>query len=202
MRDKLGRFVKGFYPETSKPFLKGHEHSKAMRKKISEIAQGKKASPETKIKMSITRKQLWKDPNFRKKQLEGLKESLPKTIFKKGNIPWHTGKTAEEDKRIPSGRNSSAWKGGISFEPYPLGWTKTFKEQIRYRDAYKCQLCGMPEIEAGRKLDVHHIDYDKDNIAPKNLITLCHSCHSKTNHNREYWQNFFNPRKHRKCINK
>ena len=25
----------------------------------------------------------------------------------------------------------------------------------------------------------------------ENLITLCHSCHSKTNSNREYWQNYF-----------
>jgi len=27
------------------------------------------------------------------------------------------------------------------------------------------------------------------------LISLCHSCHSKMNHNREMWTNFFQGRK-------
>jgi len=35
------------------------------------------------------------------------------------------------------------------------------------------------------------IDYDKLNIKPKNLISLCHSCHMKTNYNREYWRQRF-----------
>ena len=80
------------------------------------------------------------------------------------------------------------WKGGITFNPYPLGWNKTFKEQIRYRDRYKCMVCGMPEVENGRRLDVHHIDYDKNNLEHTNLISLCHSCHPKTNVHREYWK--------------
>jgi hypothetical protein len=79
------------------------------------------------------------------------------------------------------------WRGGKSFEPYPLGWTKIFKEQIRQRDGYKCCFCGIPEVENGRRLDVHHKDYNKDNINPDNLISLCRSCHTKTNFNREHW---------------
>jgi len=79
------------------------------------------------------------------------------------------------------------WKDGISFKPYPLGWNKTCKEQIRYRDSYKCQICGCHEVECGRRLDIHHIDYNKNNLNPNNLISLCHSCHIKTNYNRESW---------------
>ena len=90
--------------------------------------------------------------------------------------------------------NNPNWRGGKSFEPYPLGWNKTYKEQIRYRDKYKCQICSKPEIENNRKLEVHHKDYNKKNIKLDNLITLCKSCHSKTNFNREYWINFFNRR--------
>jgi hypothetical protein len=86
---------------------------------------------------------------------------------------------------------SYLWKGGKSFEIYPIGWNNTFKEQIRYRDGYKCQLCGKPEIENCRKLDVHHIDYNKQNISEKNLTSLCKSCHIKTNNNREYWKEYF-----------
>jgi 5-methylcytosine-specific restriction endonuclease McrA len=82
---------------------------------------------------------------------------------------------------------SPGWKGGKSFEPYPLGWNRTFKEQIRYRDGYKCQVCGKPEVENDRKLDVHHIDYNKENIKESNLISLCRSCHMKTNGERKKW---------------
>lgn len=37
----------------------------------------------------------------------------------------------------------------------------------------------------------NHIDYNKKNCNPKNLITLCRKCHSKTNSNRDYWINYF-----------
>ena len=83
------------------------------------------------------------------------------------------------------------WHNGASFEPYPLGWTKTFKEQIRYRDKYKCQLCSIPEVENCRALSVHHIDYNKENLALDNLISLCNKCHGKTHFNRDYWKNYF-----------
>jgi 5-methylcytosine-specific restriction endonuclease McrA len=88
--------------------------------------------------------------------------------------------------------NNPNWRGGKSFEPYPLGWNKTYKEQIRYRDGYRCQLCGCHEIECRVKLHVHHIDYEKNNLRPENLISLCNSCHVKTNGRREYWKGYFN----------
>lgn len=75
------------------------------------------------------------------------------------------------------------WQGGKSFVPYPLGWTNTFKEQVRFRDSYKCQHCGISEVEHSRKLHVHHIDCDKNNLSIENLTTLCLPCHSKE-HNR------------------
>lgn len=84
------------------------------------------------------------------------------------------------------------WHGGKSFEPYPLGWSRTYKEQIRYKDGYKCQICGIPEIENCRKLAIHHIDYNKENINPENLISLCVFCHTKTNFNRDKWKEYFN----------
>jgi endogenous inhibitor of DNA gyrase (YacG/DUF329 family) len=87
--------------------------------------------------------------------------------------------------------NNPNWNGGSSFEPYPLGWTNTFKEQIRFRDKYTCGCCGVSEVEHCRKLDVHHIDYNKNNLSPSNLISLCKACHSRTNGNREYWINYF-----------
>ena len=90
-----------------------------------------------------------------------------------------------------NGINNPNYREIKSFKSYPLGWNKTFKEQIRYRDEYKCQICGKPEIENGRKLPVHHIDYDKLNIKENNLISLCNICHLKTGGNRDYYINLF-----------
>ena len=99
---------------------------------------------------------------------------------------WY--KPSEETKRKLSevfrGEKNPNWKGGISFEPYSVDWTETLKRAIRERDNYICQLCS----QYGNV--VHHIDYDKKNCNPDNLITLCRKCHTKTNNNRNYWINF------------
>ena len=58
---------------------------------------------------------------------------------------------------------------------------ETSESNIRERDNYICQICS----QYGNY--VHHIDYNKTNCNPNNLITLCIKCHSKTNFNREYW---------------
>lgn len=85
--------------------------------------------------------------------------------------------------------DSPNWQGGISFEPYSIEWTEELKEYIRQRDNYICQNpeCKYPQLENGPSLHVHHIDYIKENCNEYNLISLCHSCHSKTNVNRDYW---------------
>jgi len=89
----------------------------------------------------------------------------------------HIGKTC--------GEKSGMWKGGTSYEPYSIDWTKTLKRSIRERDHYICQICSMEGHQ------VHHIDYNKKDCNPNNLITLCRRCHSLTNNNRESWINYF-----------
>lgn len=76
------------------------------------------------------------------------------------------------------GERNPSWKGGISFEPYAVGWSRRLKESVRKRDNYTCQECGKPQAECLEKLCVHHIDYNKQNLDIKNLISLCRSCHS------------------------
>ena len=88
-------------------------------------------------------------------------------------------------KRISMIGNKFSFLNGKSKEPYPNHWTETFKKSIRERDNYKCRICN----SFGKY--IHHIDYDKINCNPKNLLTLCHSCHSKTNSNREFWKGYF-----------
>ena len=86
------------------------------------------------------------------------------------------------------------WMGGCSKKQYPLGWNRTFREQIRKRDNYKCGICGTSETDCIYKLSVHHIDYDKKNLSLDNLISLCRNCHSKTNNKREKWIRYFRER--------
>ena len=90
-----------------------------------------------------------------------------------------------------SGSNSPAWRGGKSFEPYTPRFNKQLKEVIYARDGFQCKLCGVPQIECIYKLSVHHIDYDKKNLKSNNLITLCKSCHAKTNYSRKQWTEYF-----------
>ena len=83
-----------------------------------------------------------------------------------------------------TGDANPQWIGGHTIE-YPLIWTRKLRNAIKQRDGYKCVLCGE------HATDVHHIDYNKDNCAPENLISLCHSCHAKTNTRRGEWMELF-----------
>jgi len=98
--------------------------------------------------------------------------------------------TKQKIREANSGENSSSWKGGIANLPYSKDWTETLRESIRQRDNYICQLCGKIQEER-KRLSIHHIDYDKKNCNDNNLITLCCSCNSGVNANREYWMEFF-----------
>jgi len=82
------------------------------------------------------------------------------------------------------------WRGGVSYLPYSVDWNETLRRSIRERDKYSCQLCGA--LQGDKSFCVHHIDYKKDNSNPDNLITLCNSCHSKTNNKyRKEWIKIF-----------
>ena len=95
-----------------------------------------------------------------------------------------------------SGKNSPAWKGGISFEPYCILFNNDFKERTREFWNRKCGICGKTEEENNQKLSVHHVNYDKQsccdssffNSTPNLFIPLCRGCHVKTNFNRDFWE--------------
>ena len=84
-----------------------------------------------------------------------------------------------------SGPGGSNWKGGISYEPYcPIWKDKTYKKDIRERDGNKClnPYCS----KNNSRLTIHHIDYNKKNCSPSNLITVCSSCNSRANTDRDW----------------
>ena len=91
--------------------------------------------------------------------------------------------------KFVSGKNSHSWIDGRSFEPYDEKFNKKLKEKIRKRNNYICQSCGI--LENGRKLTIHHIDYNKKNNKSNNLIALCVGCNSKVNFDRDDWTKYF-----------
>jgi len=68
-----------------------------------------------------------------------------------------------------------------------IGFTDELKQTIRLRDEV-CQICGMDSIE--KSLSVHHIDCDKHNPQPTNLICLCESCHTRVHMNIKEWTGY------------
>lgn len=169
---------------------KGTKHTKETREKIrngvlanpNRYWKGKNLSEETKNKLSLSHKGRTSNRKGAKLSEETRKRI---SLSKKGTKPWNTGKKRPE----MTGENSPNWNGGSSFFPYSLDWTCTLRVSVRERDKYTCQICS--EKQGDIAFHVHHIDYDKKNCNPNNLITLCHSCHSKTNSNREYWMRRF-----------
>ena len=135
----------------------------------------------------LNEKRYRKYPGLRKQIADKLKGKKKSKETRERMKKAQTGHCLSEKSRQKiKGENSPNWRGGTSFEPYSVDWTDDLKRAIRRRDEYTCQICGREPA-----IDVHHIDYDKKNCDPKNLITLCKGCHSKTNHNREHWRKKF-----------
>ena len=103
--------------------------------------------------------------------------------------PWRRERVSENNR----GEKSHFYIDGRSCNNryYPLDWKEQLKESIRERDGHLCRLCTLSEKENKKKLHVHHIDYDRENLNPDNLVSLCTSCHGKTSTYRSKWEGFF-----------
>ena len=172
------------------------------KEKIALANKGRHYSSETEF-TSEKLKQKWTESEYREKQIDNLNKMRNSPERRKGQSDfmkqrWVDPIFREEMSRRRSGENNPRWQGGISKDPYPFEWQDDLKEAIRKRDHHVCQNCGLTQEEYNNGKDqqfsfpVHHIDYDKNNLNPTNLITLCPHCHSKTNVNRNYWTGYFN----------
>ena len=112
------------------------------------------------------------------------------SINAKISASWTEERKQEWSEKV-SGENNPQWKGGASLEDYAPGFNSKLKRQIRERDEFRCQLCGIHENQMDRKLDIHHIDYDKSNHRPDNLASTCRGCNSRVNTNESVWFSYF-----------
>ncbi len=195
--------------------LKGQKRTKETRQKISEGNKGKKRTEEQK-KAASERVSGENHPMYGKTRSEETRQKISEAH--KGKIVTEETrlkirnkalgrKHSEEENRKNSERNkgkknamygirrygeqSPNWSGGTSFEPYAPEFNKDKKQQVLERDNYKCQ---DPNCDGNHeKLHIHHIDYDKTNNNPENLIALCSSCHAKTigKNKRQYFTEFY-----------
>ena len=69
---------------------------------------------------------------------------------------------------------------------YPSEFNASLRHRIRRRDDFTCQVCGKHQDRVGT-LHVHHIDYDRHNNVPINLVSLCRACHGQTNFGQATW---------------
>jgi hypothetical protein len=196
--------------------MKGKTHTPEVREKIRAIHLGRKQSEAERLKRSVANKN---SPKLAA-QLEKLHESLighsvsenTRKKISEMNVGHPVRSETREKlraanvgkKKSPetiakiSGENSSAWKGGISFEPYCPKFTKEFKERVRAFFGYKCQMPGCGHIwqPGEKKLAVHHVNFRKDACCADDVIPLfvpvCSGkCHAKTNSNRPHWERVF-----------
>ena len=187
------------------PWNKGKKEN---RESVLKKLRARRHSSESKLKMSLAHKgrMAWN------KGIPLALETKAKiSIALKGRIGWNKGKKGLQvawnkgfkgfNKGLPrtekwrknlslslTGPRNGSWCGGIARKKYPFDFNSTLKLEIRKRDSSLCQLCGLNK----KKMDVHHIDYNKDNSSKENLILLCASCHIKTNakKKREFYINF------------
>ncbi len=143
-----------------------------------------------------TEYRLGKHGIYSKKTIEKMRKTKkkPENIKRFNELmskPEIIEKRIKKLKGKNKGEKNWNWQGGVSFEPYGQEFNKELKEKIRKRDNYECQECSIKQEELKRKLDAHHIDYNKKNNNPLNLISLCQKCHLKTNGNRKHWKRYF-----------
>lgn len=132
---------------------------------------------------SKNRKMNWGDKVSKTKLNRFLNESYKEEYLNKNKGCFKKGQFSREKHPM--------WKGGLSFEPYDEEFNINFKNFIRKRDNQICMNCGIHREKLVTSLNIHHIDYNKLNSIPQNCISLCKSCHSLTNINRDYWKKLF-----------
>ena len=190
--------------------LKGKKQTPEHIAKRVASFMGFRHSKEEIERIRLRSKELWANPAYREKNKNAYR-------FKKGFVPTkehktnisialtgkkHKPETIEKLRKIGKERFGikelhPSWLGGKSFEPYGIEFDNKLREQIRKRDNFRCQECFRHQDELRTKmnkkykLSVHHIDYDKHNNDPTNLISLCMPCHLQTNYSREDWKDYF-----------
>lgn len=184
---------------------KGLHPSIETRKKMSESKigkagnnLGKRHSEETKKLIGEKSREVWSNPEYRKR-MSDFKKLHPLNYWLGKKRPSPSLETrrrmSEAQKRIGNkppvryGEKNNKWKGGISKNcPYKHYRNKEYiywRKQVFERDNYTCQLCG---IRGGVILHPHHLKsytrFPEFRYDVNNGKTLCIDCHREIHFNK------------------
>ena len=144
--------------------MTGRKHRKDSIEKMRKSKIGKEVSQETRDKIRIT---------LKNKHKLGTIE----TAFKKGHKAFPLSEDGKQKiSEAHTGDKNKHWMGGT------MKWAR---QQVRIRDDYTCQICGLRDLEI---IEVDHIKPIRkhkrygfvDDI--KNMQCICPNCHRrKTN---------------------
>jgi len=154
--------------------LYGRKHKESTIKLMSERAKNR--SEETLRKMSIAQQN--RPPiseETRRRQSEAHKGVFPNQ------------ETRRKMSEARMGDKNPNWRGGMSYgHGYNPMWV-AISRSIVERDG-KCMFpyCGTID-----KLCSHHIDYNRKNDNPMNLIVLCRAHNGRVNFHRDHWKKYF-----------
>jgi len=158
---------------------KGSKRTKEQRKALSDQRKGKVPkhlhTPEMKKKALGGRVGLKQSPESNKKRSESLKGREFSDEHRK-NLSESRRANSDKYYTFPKGDDNPNWRDGASENPYPSEFAR-IRSEIKERDKNTCRICN--ELQEGKRGVVHHIDADKQNNVPENLILLCMRCHGR-----------------------
>lgn len=162
-------------------YVQGHSPKSIITRERATLSiTGKPFSQKHKDRISLALKGKPKSPEHIRHAVES---KIASGVYKGVNNPFYGKKHTPESRAKISlkvrGRiqdKNPNWRGGAKQLPYHPNFTNGFKKLIRQRDGNKCQHCGRTRRQEGKELSVHHIDHDKMNNDPSNLITVCNLC--------------------------
>lgn len=182
MREKNGRFGKGFHPSPDTEFKKG-EHWRNPKPYWNKEWLSREYIENKKSAIQIALEQKCHEGNI----LYFLKKLNIKTrsVSEIRKIK-HWGSSGKKNPMFGKfGKLNPNWNGGGTPErqcAYTRWAWKELAKEILKRDGYKCRKCGA-NYKQKSKLVVHHIKpwakYSELRFKPNNLLTLCEICHKK-----------------------
>lgn len=151
---KIGLAARSISDETRKKMSLTHtgmKHTDEAKKKMSIINKGKKLSEEHKRKISLTK--------------QNMSNETKKKISEAG-----IGRIVSDETKL----KISIGMMKCRTDGYCDAWSDNdYKNECR--KSY-CENCGRKKVD-GYLLVLHHINLDKKDCRPINLMTLCRSCH-------------------------
>lgn len=160
----------------SEALHKKYDKDPEYKKNVIDATRLRYKNPIYRKKQTDVLNKLHKDPDFQKRRREmhesqEYRDKIANTLRMKyrddldyREIHAKAGRKRSEDPIWRKNQAVGAYKNridGILRGPYCEMWTPLLRQRVREFWDNTCQLCGKIQKENGKKLDVHHVTFDK-----------------------------------------